>query len=188
MILDSNLTYDEHIIKTASSCMFRHGQINCVKYAFDKRALLMIINSLFFSKLFCSSNVWANASKCKINTETAGCAKVRLPHPLELQIGSNPPPSRHVKATVQNFFPCVKPFIQMYIFCNKQLAAVWFKICVNCNFNDNRVISYIKIQLKYPKSLKPILISLKMLFLESPHSMGLLKGSQMLQQNSELIK
>ena len=102
------------------------------------------------------------------------------------------PTPRHVKATVQNFFPYEKPFIQMYIFCNKQLAAVWFKICVNCNFNDNRVICYIKTQLKYPKSLKAILrrflISLKMLFLESPHSMGFLKGSQMLQQNCEHIK
>ena len=64
----------------------------------------------------------------------------QMPHPLELQRGSNPPPSRHVKATVLNFFSCVKPFIQMYIFCNKQLATVWIKICVNCNFNDNRVI------------------------------------------------
>ena len=100
-----------------------------------------------------------------------------MPHPLELQRGSNPPPSRHVKATVQNLFPCVKPFIQMFVFCNKQLAAVWFKICVNCNFNDNRVICNIKTQLKYPSSLKDILrqflrqglISLKMLFLQSPH-------------------
>ena len=64
----------------------------------------------------------------------------QMPHPLELQRGSNPPPSRHVKATVLNFFSCAKPFIQMYIFCNKQLATVWIKICVNCNFNDNRVI------------------------------------------------
>ena len=109
-----------------------------------------------------------------------------MPHPLELQRGSNAPPSRHVKATVQNLFPCVKPFIQMFVFCNKQLAAVWFKICVNCNFNDNRVICNIKTQLKYPSSLKDILrrflrqglISLKMLFLESPHSMGFFKGSQ----------
>ena len=102
----------------------------------------------------------------------------QMPHPLELQRGSNPPPSRHVtcKATVQNFFPCVKPFIQMYIFCNKQLATVWIKICVNCNFNDNRVICYIKTQLKYPKSLQAILrrflISIKMFFLECPHLMG----------------
>ena len=63
----------------------------------------------------------------------------QMPHPLELQRGSNPPPSS-VKAIVLNFFSCVKPFIQMYIFCNKQLATVWIKICVNCNFNDNRVI------------------------------------------------
>jgi len=60
----------------------------------------------------------------------------------------------------------------MVIFCNKQLATVWIKICVNCNFND-RVICYVKSQLKYLKSLKAIvrrfLISKKMFFLESPH-------------------
>ena len=51
----------------------------------------------------------------------------QMPHPLELQRGSNPPPFRHVKATVQKNFPRVKPCI----FCNKQLATVWIKICVN---------------------------------------------------------
>ncbi|XP_073228523.1 uncharacterized protein [Porites lutea] len=49
--LDSNLTYDEHIIKTASSCMSRLGQINRVKHVFDKLADfcvgLSIIPSLF---------------------------------------------------------------------------------------------------------------------------------------------
>ena len=64
----------------------------------------------------------------------------QMPHPLELLRGSNLLPSKHVKATVQNFFPCVEPFIQLYIFCNKQLATV-------CNFNDNRVICHIKTQL-----------------------------------------
>ena len=53
------------------------------------------------------------------------------------------------------------------------MATVWIKICVNCIFNDNRVICYIKTQLKYPKSLRAILrrflISIKMFFLESPH-------------------
>jgi len=61
----------------------------------------------------------------------------------------------------------------MYIFYNKKLATVWIKICVNCNFNDNRVICYIKTQLKHTKSLRAILrrflISIKMFFLESPH-------------------
>ena len=67
VILDSNLTYDEHIIKTASSCMSCLGQINRVKHVFDKRTLLTIINSLVFSKLFYCSNVWANTSKCNLN-------------------------------------------------------------------------------------------------------------------------
>ena len=44
----------------------------------------------------------------------------QMPHPLDLQRGSNPPPSRHVKATVLNFFSCVKPFIQMYVFWRSQ--------------------------------------------------------------------
>ena len=80
----------------------------------------------------------------------------------------------------------------MYIFCNRQLGTVWIKICVNCNFSDNRVICYIKTQLKYPKSLKAILrrffISTKTFFLESPHLMGSLKGYKMLQQNCEQNK
>ena len=75
----------------------------------------------------------------------------------------------------------------MYIFCNKQLATVWIRICVNCKFNDNRVMCYIKTQLKYLKSLKAILrtllILIKMFFLGSLHLMGFSKGSQMLQQN-----
>ena len=41
------------------------------------------------------------------------------------RVKSRPPPSSHVKVTVQNFFPCVKSCTQMYIFCNKQLANVW---------------------------------------------------------------
>ena len=32
--------------------------------------------------------------------------RLNAPPALGLQRGANPPPSRHVKATVQNFFPC----------------------------------------------------------------------------------
>ena len=64
--LDSNLSYDEQVIKTVSSCMSRLGQISCTKHAFDKCTLLVIINALVFSKLFYCSNVWANTSKCNI--------------------------------------------------------------------------------------------------------------------------
>ena len=51
--------------------MLRLGQINRVKHVFDKRTLLMIINSLVFGKLFYCSNVWANTSKCNINKQQA---------------------------------------------------------------------------------------------------------------------
>jgi len=93
---------------------------------------------------------------------------------------------------VQNFFPRVKPFIEMYIFCNKQLASLAIKICVNCNFNDNKVICYIKTQLKYPlkvsQSYLTEVLNTKIFFLESPHLMGFLKVSQMLLQNCEQKK
>ena len=48
---DKNLTFNEHIIKTVSSCMSALGQISRVKHAFRKEVLTMIINSLVFSKL-----------------------------------------------------------------------------------------------------------------------------------------
>ena len=52
VILDTNLTYNEHITSLVSSCMSRLGQINRVKHAFDKRSLEIIINALVFRKLF----------------------------------------------------------------------------------------------------------------------------------------
>ena len=55
--LDSNLTYNEHIVSTVSSCMSRLGQINRVKHIFNKHALIIIINALVFSKLFYCSSV-----------------------------------------------------------------------------------------------------------------------------------
>lgn len=67
VILDKNLTYDEHITKTVSSCMSCLGQISRTKHVFDKCTLLTIINTLVFSKLFYCSNVWANTSKSNIN-------------------------------------------------------------------------------------------------------------------------
>ena len=52
VILDANLTYDEHITKTVSSCMSCLSQISRTKHIFDKRTLLTIINALVFRKLF----------------------------------------------------------------------------------------------------------------------------------------
>ena len=66
VIFDKNLTFNDHIIKTVSSCMSALGQIGCVKHAFRKDLLIMIINSLVFSKLYYCSSVWANTTDTNI--------------------------------------------------------------------------------------------------------------------------
>ena len=45
VILDTNLTNDEHITKTVS-------QISPTKHVFDKRTLITILNALVFSGYF----------------------------------------------------------------------------------------------------------------------------------------
>ena len=62
VILDNNLTYDDYITKTVSSCFSRLAQINRVKHVFNKKILINIIYTLVFSKMSCCSNVWANTS------------------------------------------------------------------------------------------------------------------------------
>ena len=79
---------------------------------------------------------WSNSPLCCqfrwLNSPPVRASEGQIPHPPGM-----------LKQLCKTFFSCVKPFIQMYIFCNKQLATVWIKICVICNFNDNRVICYI---------------------------------------------
>ena len=61
--MDCNLTYDEHITQVTSKCIGSLCQINRVKYLFDRRTLITIIDSLVFSKLLYCSSVWANTTK-----------------------------------------------------------------------------------------------------------------------------
>ena len=70
VILDNNLTYDDHITKNVSSCFSRLAQIllNRVKHAFNKKILINIIYTLVFSKLLYCSNVWAYTSIGKFIT------------------------------------------------------------------------------------------------------------------------
>ena len=62
----SSLSFNDHIIKTASSCMSALGQISRVKHIFRKDILVTIINSLVFSKLYYCSSVWSNTSASNI--------------------------------------------------------------------------------------------------------------------------
>ena len=67
VMLDANLTFNEHIVSTVSSSMSRLGQINRVKHFFDKTTLIIIINVLVFSQLFYCSCVWSNTTQSNMD-------------------------------------------------------------------------------------------------------------------------
>ena len=65
-IVDSRLSFDEHVTEVVSKCKGNLCQINRVKYLFDKFTLITIINSLVFSKLFYCSSMWSSTTKKNI--------------------------------------------------------------------------------------------------------------------------
>ena len=67
VILDSNVTYDDHVTKTVFTCMSRLDQINRVKHVLDKDTLTIVVNCLVFSKLFYCSNVWSNTTESNLD-------------------------------------------------------------------------------------------------------------------------
>ena len=61
------LSYDEHIRNIVASCINNVIQINRIKHLLDKDALLLIISSFVFSRLFYCSSVWSNTSVTNIH-------------------------------------------------------------------------------------------------------------------------
>ena len=66
VIVDSHLSFDEHVTEVVSKCIGSLCQINRVKHLFDRSTLVTIINSLVFSKLFYCSSMWASTTKKNI--------------------------------------------------------------------------------------------------------------------------
>jgi hypothetical protein len=62
MHLDLHLSYDDHISKLSSTCINKLCQISRVKESFDKKTLILLIETLVIIKLLYSSSVWANTS------------------------------------------------------------------------------------------------------------------------------
>ena len=67
IVLDSSLTFNEHINSQTSSLMSSLCQISRVKHLFPKDSLFIIINAFVFSKLFYCSTVWSGTTKQNIN-------------------------------------------------------------------------------------------------------------------------
>ena len=66
IIIDSNLSYDEHIVHLVSSCITSLCRINRVKHLFSSKSRTTIINALALNKLFYCSSVWGNTSQQNI--------------------------------------------------------------------------------------------------------------------------
>ena len=60
LILNPNVTFDNHIMTSVSECITRLAQINQVKHCLDKNTLLTVIHALVFSKMYYCPNVWEN--------------------------------------------------------------------------------------------------------------------------------
>ena len=63
---DKNLTFNNHVANTVSSCMSELGQISHVKYVFNEDLQIMITNALVVSKLYYCSSVWSNTTGTNI--------------------------------------------------------------------------------------------------------------------------
>ena len=61
--IDCHLNFIEHITKTASDCMLKLTRVNRIKHLLDKKTLIYLTNTFFFSKLFYCSTVWSSTSK-----------------------------------------------------------------------------------------------------------------------------
>ena len=66
LIIDSSLSYNEHVTKTVSDCMHRLIRINRIKHRPDRKTVLLLINAFVFSKLFHCTTVWSNTSKTNV--------------------------------------------------------------------------------------------------------------------------
>ena len=62
LLVDSTLSFDEHIAITVSSCMTSLVQIYRVNHLLDGKTLENVTNALVFSKLFYCCTVWSGTS------------------------------------------------------------------------------------------------------------------------------
>ena len=60
--IDCHLNYNEHIVKTVSTCMYMLSRVNRIKHLLDSRTLVLLINMFVFSRLYYCSTVWSNTA------------------------------------------------------------------------------------------------------------------------------
>ena len=66
MYIDQCLTYNYHIAKTVSNCLFKLAQVCRIKHLLDRKSLILLMNTFVFNKMYYCSTVWANTSQSNV--------------------------------------------------------------------------------------------------------------------------
>ena len=64
--IDQSLTYNDHVAKTTSNCIFKLVQISRIKHLLDRKTLLLLMNAFVFSTMYYYLTAWANTSQRNI--------------------------------------------------------------------------------------------------------------------------
>ena len=64
--IDQSLTYNDHIAKTVSNCLFKLVQTCRIKHLLDRKPLILLMNAFVFSKMYYCSTVWASTSQSNV--------------------------------------------------------------------------------------------------------------------------
>ena len=64
--IDQSLTYNDHVAKTTSNCIFKLVQISRIKHLLDRKTLLLLMNAFVFSTMYYCLTAWANTSQRNI--------------------------------------------------------------------------------------------------------------------------
>ena len=67
VVIDSTLSYNEHVTPTVSKCIAGLTQIHRMKWALDRKILATINNALVFSRLFYCPYLWGSTSKKNVS-------------------------------------------------------------------------------------------------------------------------
>ena len=88
VILDKHLSYDEHMSKIVSSCNLKLKQISRVKYLFDEKTLIFIIQSVVFGRLFKSIK---NLASNQLHLKVMSCQLTKRDYKLRNDEDLRPP-------------------------------------------------------------------------------------------------
>ena len=91
-----SLTYNDHIAKTTSNCIFKLIQISRIKHILDRKTLLFLMNAFVFCKMYYCSAVWDNT--CQSNVK-----KLQLVQTFAVRIVLGPKKFDHISQGLKSF-------------------------------------------------------------------------------------